>query len=111
MKPVDALNLFLGLTNRNRALPVLFEHSPLLFQEDVCRPHERPEANERLGADQLILIEAQQLLRVGEQNLDIPPCCQVTYKCLRVSLHVARRPKTRLSQLAIALLSDDDKLH
>jgi hypothetical protein len=52
---VDTLNLFLGLTNRNRALPVLFEHSPLLFQEDVCRQNQSPEANKCLGTDQLIL--------------------------------------------------------
>src|SRR5262245_42818889 len=111
MKPVDTLNLFLGLANRNRSLPVLFEHSPLLFQEDVCRQDERPEANERLRTDQLVLIEAQQLLHVGEQNLDIPPGCQVTHKCLRVGVHVARRPKAWLGQLAIALLFNHNQLH
>jgi hypothetical protein len=38
----------------------------LLFQEDVCRQNERPKANQRLGAHQLVVIETEQLFGVGK---------------------------------------------
>ena len=70
MEPMDTLNLKLSLTDRDRALPVVFKLRTLLFEKDVGGQNQRPEANERLCAHHLVLVEAQQLFTVGEQHLN-----------------------------------------
>jgi hypothetical protein len=44
MEAMNTLNLVLSLTNRDRAPPFVFEQRALLFQKDVLRQDQRPEA-------------------------------------------------------------------
>src|SRR6266487_2234715 len=116
MKPIEdlpsmaALDLAPRFADGDGALPLLLQARPFFLQEDVGQQSQRPEAHDGERAHQLIVIQAQFLLAVSEEDFDLPARRDVREQGLKIGFQVTRGPGARLRQGRIERLPHDDDL-
>ena len=77
MKPIQkrstmaTLDFAAGLANGHRVLTVLLQPIAFFLQEDVRKPRQGPETQERRSTHQLILVQTQFFLAIAEKHLDV----------------------------------------
>lgn len=71
MSTMATLDLTPGLANGDMALPLVLQTVALFLEEDIREHPHCPEAHDRGGAHQLILIQAQFFLAIAKEDFDI----------------------------------------
>src|SRR5258708_1137118 len=92
------LDLAASFANSDRALPR--EAQALLFflKKDVGEHRQRPKSQNGRSTHQLIVVQAQFLLAIAEEDLDVPPCRDMRQQRLLVRFQVAGGPVPRLGE-------------
>ena len=82
------LDLASSFANGNRALPR--DPQALLFflQKDVGEHRQRPKPQHGRSAHQLIVVQAEFLLAITQENLDVPACRDMREQGLFVSIQI-----------------------
>ena len=81
--------------------------SPLLIQKRIGSQRQDPEPHQCGGAEHLILIQAEEVFAIGEEDFDGPPGSNMLDESWQVGFQIARGPLTRLS---LQGFTEDDHL-
>ncbi len=68
---MKTLDLAARLANGEGALPSLLQMSPFFIEKRVGEQGQTPEAHERGGTHELILIQAELFLAISKENFDV----------------------------------------
>src|SRR6266699_5077350 len=88
-----ALELPASLAQGNGTVPLSLQAGLLFLQEDGSQQGQGPEAYNGRGAHQLIVIQAQFLFAILEQDFDIPACRDMGEQGLRIGLEITGGPE------------------
>ena len=78
MKPIEhmsamaALDLPSGFANGDMALPLFLQAVAFFLQQDRGQHDQGPEAHDRRGTQQLLLVQTQFFLAIPKKDFDIP---------------------------------------
>jgi hypothetical protein len=84
--------------NGDMMLPRGLQTNPFFIQTGIGKQGQTPEAHECRSTHQLVLIQAEFLLAIGEEDFDLPSRTDVFQQALCRSLQIAGGPIARLGQ-------------
>jgi hypothetical protein len=82
------LDLASSFANGNRALPRDLQALLFFLQKDVGEHRQRPKPQNGRSAHQLIVVQAEFLLAITQENLDVPACRDMREQGLFVSIQI-----------------------
>src|SRR5712691_10533762 len=94
------LDLASSFANGDRALPRDTQALLFFLQKDVGEHRQRPKPQNGRSIHQLIMVQAQFLLAIAEEDLDIPSCRDMRQQRLPVCFQVAEGPVPCLRERA-----------
>src|SRR5258708_38393922 len=116
MKPIEhmstmaTLDLAARLTNGDMALPLFLQAVAFFLQEDIGQHRQGPEAHDRDGAHQLILIQAQFFLAIAKEHFNVPASSDMGEQQVWTGVQITRSEVTRLRERGIQRLAHDHHL-
>lgn len=96
--------------NGNRALPLLLQVIPFFIEKGVGTQGQAPEAHERRGTPELLLVQAKRFLAIGTEDVAVPARRAVLQQFLRRDGEIAGRPRARLRNGIVQRATHDDHL-
>jgi hypothetical protein len=84
MTPMPTLYLTTCIPQCNMGLLSIPQAGTFLVKERVGGHDERPKTNDSGGRHQLVLVQAQQVFGIAEQNLNVPAGCDVIQQGCRI---------------------------
>ena len=110
MTPMSALNLMASIAEGNMRLPFISQASTLLIQKEISGHNKHPETNNGGGLHQLILVEAQQVFSITEQDFNVPVSGNMLEQGYGISLQVTRCPIAHGLERTIQVIAGNHEL-
>ena len=85
---MTTLDLMPSFSDAQRALPRDAQALLLFLQKDVGEHRQRPKPQNGRSAHQLIVVQAEFLLAITQENLDVPACRDMREQGLFVSIQI-----------------------
>src|SRR5438034_658267 len=93
-----ALDFASRFSNGDRTLPLDLQAMLLFLQEYIGHHRQGPEAQDGGGAHHLIVIQAEFLFAIAEEDLNLPACGEMGEQGLGISIQITRSPRACLCQ-------------
>src|SRR5947209_5252104 len=104
------LDLASSFANGDRPLPRDTQALLFLLKKDVSEHRQRPKPHNGRSTHQLIVVQAQFLLAIAEEDLDVPACRDMREQCLWIRFQVAGGPVPCLRERGVQRVAHDNHL-